>query len=210
MFEDDRLQPVENLREWLDASPAEFVGLAVLLTGGALLAGMLWWTGTPRPIDATPGLVPIVSEEQVTAEIVVHVTGAVRVAGIVRLPEGARIVDAIAASGGTRPDAVLDGLNLARPLSDGEQVFVPTAAETEAPGSTDGASAGAWRPDGKLDLNRATAADLEELPGIGPVIAERIVAWREQNGPFASVGQLREVSGIGERTLQRLADHVTV
>lgn len=210
MFEDDRLRPVENLREWFDATPAEFVGLAVLLTGGALLAGILWWAGTPRPIDAAQGVVPIVSQDEATAEIVVHVTGAVRIAGIVRLPEGARIVDAIAASGGTRPDAVLDGLNLARALSDGEQVFVPTASEVEAAGSANGTSAGAWRPDGKLDLNQATAADLEELPGVGPVLAERIVAWREQNGPFASVGQLREVSGIGERTLQRLADHVTV
>jgi competence protein ComEA len=198
------------IADWLDASPAELVGLAVLLAGAAVLTGIIWWTGAPRHGDALPVMTPVVSDEP-DRHIVVHVAGAVHAPRVVHLPEGSRVVDALAAAGGLRVDAATDGLNLARVLADGEQVYVPTVGEADAVAPGAGGSGGsAWRPDGRLDLNRATAADLEQLPGIGPVLAARIIDWREQNGPFTSVGQLREVSGIGERTLQRLAELVTV
>ncbi|MDQ4129519.1 MAG: ComEA family DNA-binding protein, partial [Actinomycetota bacterium] len=131
----------------------------------------------------------------------------------VRVPKGARVADALEAAGGAVPDAALDALNLARPLADGDQVLVPLPGAT--PPTVPAAAAttagnGARRPDGRLDLNRASADELEELPGIGEVLAARIVSWREEHGPFTSVGQLRDVPGIGERTFQNLADLLSV
>jgi competence protein ComEA len=159
------------------------------------------------------------------APVIVHVGGAVARPGVFRLAAGARVADAVRAAGGARPGAAEDALNLARPLVDGERVLVPTEEEA-ANGSAhldpdagafdggapdgDGPSGGPLGADGKLDLNRATAGDLDELPGIGPVLAQRILDWREANGPFTAVTQLREVSGIGERRYEQLEDLVAV
>jgi len=149
----------------------------------------------------------------VAGPLVVHVAGAVVSPGVIELRTGDRVADALEAAGGPLPDASLASLNLARPLVDGEQVLVPTTGQDAPDGAASGAGSevpSATLPDGRLDLNSATAADLEELPGVGPVLAGRIVAHRDQHGPFAETSQLRDVSGIGEAKWAALRDLVGV
>jgi competence protein ComEA len=138
------------------------------------------------------------------AVVVVDVVGKVRHPGLVRLPPGARVADAIAAAGGALPRTDLTGLNLARVVVDGEQIAVGV------PGAVDPAPSGSAHPAGPVNLNQATLEQLEALPGVGPVLGQRILDWRSQHGRFASVEQLREVSGIGPATFARLRDLVTV
>ncbi|OUO91521.1 competence protein ComEA [Gordonibacter sp. An230] len=147
--------------------------------------------------------------------VVVHVGGAVAEPGVRELAEGSRVQDAVEASGGFAEGAASDALNLARVLADGEQVVVPTLEEvagsqdggsstTEA-GSSPGAASG-----GKVNINRASVAELDELPGVGPSTAEKIVADREANGPFSTIEDLKRVSGIGDKKYEDLADLVCV
>ncbi|MHB1489120.1 ComE operon protein 1 [mine drainage metagenome] len=140
------------------------------------------------------------------AGVVVHVVGQVASPGVVRLPVGSRVTDAIDAAGGATADADLSVVNLARVLVDGEQVLVPRPGESPVvPGQ------GAVRAaDAPLDLNAATLADLDALPGIGPVLAQRILDWRTAHGRFTDVEELAEVSGIGPSVLSRLRDQVRV
>jgi competence protein ComEA len=135
--------------------------------------------------------------------ITVHVAGLVSRPGLVELPEGSRVADAVAAAGGLLPGARAEAINLAAALSDGQQIVVP-----EADGDRPATSAGT--PDGKVHLNQATASELDSLPGVGPVIAERIVSYREENGPFETIEDLLDVPGIGEAKLADLRDHVQV
>ncbi|MFI2101937.1 ComEA family DNA-binding protein [Isoptericola sp. NPDC019693] len=150
--------------------------------------------------------------------VVVHVVGEVREPGLVTVPSGARVADAVAAAGGTTRRADAAALNLARAVVDGEQIRVPRPGEPVP--ATGGGSAGALEggaegteeasPGGAVNLNAAPAAELEELPGIGPALAERIIAWRDENGPFTSVDELDEVSGIGPSVLGQVRDMVTL
>lgn len=220
-------------RSWVDVSAfrgrvaltaGQVAALAVLVAVG--LAITAWWVirddaGAPvaEPMGgaalATPaGGVPSASapmssgSASPSTELVVDVTGKVRRPGIVVLEPGARVVDALKAAGGVRRGVDLSGLNQARPLVDGEQIAVgvpapPGVAATSPPSS--GAPAGEL-----VNLNTATGTELEELPGVGPVTAEAIIAWRDTNGGFQSVDQLLEVDGIGEKTLADLAPHVTL
>lgn len=193
--------------------------LALLGIGAAVLGSVLAPSGGAVVIE-TPASVDDVVDDGFTdagpvppaSVLVVHVVGAVREPGIVELPLGSRVVDAIAGAGGPRDDAGLTGLNLARELVDGEQVLVPTIEEaaTQAvapPPSVGGSGLGG---SGLVNLNTADAAMLDSLPGIGPAIAARILAWRDDNGPFRSVDELLAVSGIGEKTLDGFRDLVTV
>jgi len=137
--------------------------------------------------------------------VVVQVVGQVRHPGLVTVPLGSRVADAIAAAGGLARGGSSGGLNLARLLVDGEQVVVsPDAVPAPAPAGTDGGATAV------VDLNAATVSDLDTLPGVGPVMAGRILDWRSAHGRFTSVDQLREVSGIGARTFERLKPHVRV
>jgi competence protein ComEA len=149
--------------------------------------------------------------------LLVHVDGQVRVPGVVSVEPGARVLDAVAAAGGLTGDADTSRLNLARPLTDGERLWVPRPGE-EIPDVADGASGGgktgpaglvaaAARP---VNINTAGQAELEELPGVGPVTAGAIVQWRTEHGRFSSPDELLEVSGIGEATLEKLRPHVTL
>lgn len=160
------------------------------------------------------------------AVVVVHVAGAVAVPGVVELPTGARVADALEAAGGAGSTADLGAVNLARLLVDGEQVYVPEVGERPVgagpaggagggagagPGGASGTDPGAeGAPSAPVNLNTASAAELDSLPGVGPAIAERILQWRELNGWFTSVDDLDEVSGIGPATLERLRPLVTV
>lgn len=161
-------------------------------------------TGTAEESDATP-----------VGEVVVDVAGKVRRPGIVVLPAGSRVHDAIEAAGGARRGVDLQSLNLARVLVDGEQVVVGApqgpvtgAGPAPSPGVPPGGTA--TTPGGLVNLNSASVAELETLPGVGPVTAEAIVEWRTRHGGFSAVEDLLEVHGIGEVTLEQLAPLVTV
>ncbi|WP_156222874.1 helix-hairpin-helix domain-containing protein [Pseudactinotalea suaedae] len=143
--------------------------------------------------------------------LVVHVAGAVLEPGLVQMPAGARVAEAIEVAGGPAEGADLDALNLAAPVVDGQQVYVPREGENIPPTTSGGTGAGGSQPGGGLvNINTADAVALEALPGIGPALAERIIAWRAENGPFPSVDALTNVSGIGPAILARLQDKVTV
>jgi competence protein ComEA len=278
--------PVERAAAWLQATPAELLGVAVLLLG-ALAASLLLWSGAAarpshrpaseaaghvggasqpehvgQPVttdavgdgepggDGAPGGVGGPGEDAgpgglggsggvgrsggvgTTAEppapaagvglLTVHVSGAVVQPGLVTVPAGARVGDAVAAAGGFTGRAEPAAVNLARQLTDGEQVHVPVEGEGRMPGSAagspaaeldpDGASAGtaAIDADGRVDLNRASEQELQTLPGVGPARAAAIIEHRESHGPFSAPGDLRAVPGIGEKTFQTLADRVVV
>jgi competence protein ComEA len=139
--------------------------------------------------------------------VVVQVDGAVMRPGVFPLPAGARIADALAAAGGAGPDADLSAVNLARPLRDGERVSVPLRSSAEAPS---GGVQGLPGNGAVLDLNAATAADLEALPGVGPVLARRVVDHRTQHGPFRRLDELLQVKGVGPRLLERLRPRIVI
>ena len=141
-----------------------------------------------------------------TDGLVVHVVGEVRHPGIVRLAPGARVVDAVAAAGGAGPRADLSAVNLARPVVDGEQIRVPRPGEVVA--QSGAGTPGA--PGTLVPLNTAGLAALDALPGVGPVLAQRIIDWRTEHGRFTSVDELSEVSGIGEKLLAQLRPKVTL
>jgi competence protein ComEA len=150
-------------------------------------------------------------------EVVVHVAGAVASPGVRRLPPGSRVTDALDAAGGALPDADLPRINLAAPLVDGQQVYVPkpgeelpVAAGAALPGGAGAAGTGGPVPGVPVDLNTATAEQLDTLPGVGPATAAAIIAHRDQHGPFTSVDQLLDVRGIGEAKLEQLRDLVSV
>ena len=212
---------LERLEERIGLPRADLLGLAIALVGCvvatvvALRVPLLAHVGGGEAVPAAAGAVAASpgpsGAAPVAGPLVVHVAGAVRTPGIVQLQAGDRVADALDAAGGPTADASLASLNLARPLVDGEQVLVPTTEEAAATASGGGdAATDAVLPDGRLDLNSATAADLEELPGVGPVLAGRIIAHRDEQGPFADAAQLREVSGIGEATWASLRDLVGV
>ena len=148
--------------------------------------------------------------------LLVHVLGAVAAPGLYRLDSGARVVDAVAAAGGFTAEAERSSVNLARPEVDGEQLRVLAVGEQAPPdaGGADaggaGGSAGSGGAQAPIDLNRADAAQLDELPRIGPATAARIIAYRDENGPFTAVDDLLEVPGIGAKTLDGLRDLVRV
>ena len=154
----------------------------------------------PSVVVASQAEAELVAEaENVSAPteltVVVHVVGAVESPGVIELPENSRIIDALAKAGGAREDAILSGINLARVLFDGEQIVVPSQADEPATVSI-------TVPQGLVSLSRGTSAELETLPRVGPATAARIIAWREENGPFTSVDDVLAVSGIGPATLE--------
>jgi competence protein ComEA len=149
------------------------------------------------------------SASPAAAKVVVDVTGRVRHPGIAVLRQGARVIDALHAAGGARPGVDLSGLNLARVLTDGEQVVVGAAASGVPGPAASGAPSGA--PVAALvNINTADETTLESLPEIGPVTAQAIITWRTQNGAFGSVDQLLDVDGIGDATLSKLTPYVTI
>nr|WP_245574139.1 helix-hairpin-helix domain-containing protein [Amycolatopsis nigrescens] len=191
---------------------AVLAGVVVLVTTTILLLG-----GSPAPERPPP--LPVARADTAPAAavdkapagpLVVSVVGKVSSPGLVTVPAGARVADAVRAAGGATPGTDLTTLNLARRVADGEQVAVGVPAPPDAlPGGAAQSGAGAG-PAGKIDLNTATVAQLDTLPGIGAVTAQRIVDWRAQHGGFASVEQLRDVDGIGETRFSKLREQVRV
>jgi competence protein ComEA len=187
-----------STRRFLLADRASLRAVLLICVLAAVVVGWMWWQGRPRPVVQAPQVIAegsVLSSGQPTSDVVVvHVTGAVKAPGLVRLPIGSRIDDAISAAGGARNPKALASVNLARVLVDGEQIVVGAQ-----PGQLtgDGGNAG-------INLNLASARELEELPGVGPVLAQRIVDWRTVNGSFRSVDELGEVSGIGDSLLSQI------
>ena len=138
--------------------------------------------------------------------LVVYVTGAVAAPDVYRLPQGARVTDAVAAAGGLRDDAAHERVNLAEPLNDAQHVHIPAISEAPPGADTQPMAGGA----SLLDLNQASAADLEELPGSGATLAGRIIARRSEQGPYTAVEQLNEVTGVGAKLYEQLAPLVSI
>ncbi|MFB9720208.1 ComEA family DNA-binding protein [Planobispora longispora] len=190
------------------------VALAAVVTGCVYA----WWSrpepeplAPPRPISG-PALTDTASvtsrpRPSAMAEITVHVTGKVRRPGVITLPGGSRVTDAVQAAGGIRKGVLPGPLNLARRLIDGEQIVVGAPGRGGAPITPADPAAPA---EVVLDLNTATAEQLDQLPGVGEVLARRITEYRDGNGGFRSVEQLREVSGIGDRKYAEIKDKVRV
>ncbi|WP_434589377.1 helix-hairpin-helix domain-containing protein [Streptomyces sp. A5-4] len=206
--------------------PRSLAALAVVLVVAAIFAAQHFWAGRPdqvRPPERVregqaavkPGPAPGPPPPAPTgpsgpagpgARIVVDVSGKVRQPGVRRLPAGSRVADALRASGGVKDGANTAGLNRARLLIDGEQVVVGAPAPPSAPavpGTVGGPAVGGAIAAGPITLSTATVEQLETLPGVGPVLAQHIVDYRTQHGGFRSIGELREVNGIGDR---RFAD----
>jgi competence protein ComEA len=218
-------EPVrERLRERVRSlERRELVGL--VLVGALIIGGAALWyvrslpspvridAGSPLSGPASPATLPSPSAQVSSGPIVVYVSGLVRYPGVYQFHLGDRVVDAIRRAGGARDKADMTSLNLAELLSDGEQIIV--AAKGPAPGLggsvvTGGVENGGVDPGGLVNLNTATLDELETLPGIGPALGQRIIDYREQNGPFQSVDDLLNVSGIGEKRLADLRSKVTV
>ena len=186
-------------------------------TGPAASPGM-----KPAPVPTTGPAAGPGGLSATSGSVVVHVTGAVSRPGVVTLPPGSRVTDAINAVGGASAEADTQQLNLARVLSDGEQIRVPRIGEVlpdPAPQPGGDAASGARTAPGKsgdggasgtVNINTASASELEKLPGIGPALAQRIVEYRDSHGPFASVDSLTDVPGIGKAKLEGLREQATV
>ncbi|MGI9052685.1 MAG: helix-hairpin-helix domain-containing protein [Ilumatobacteraceae bacterium] len=213
--------PLGRLRPWID-----WYGSGRLVAGGITIVVLVlggWWllrsppasTEAGLPLAAAPptivagGVAPSPAPTTTASgPILVHVAGAVAAPGVYELPAEARVGAAIAAAGGPVPQADPGSLNLAAALADGERVYVPVVGEAvPPPAAPSGASP---TPSAPLDLNRATAEELDVLPGVGPSTATAIVDHRAQNGPFASVEDLEAVRGIGPAKLDALRDLVRV
>lgn len=153
--------------------------------------------------------------------IIVHITGEVKEPGIIELPSEARIADAIEAAGGVTENADLDEVNLAFVLSDGQKIYIPNKNEKEISGEKVYITAGSGNnvivedkvergKKKKVNINEAKQEDFEQLPGIGPSIAKKIIEYREKNGKFTSIDELQEVKGIGEAKFENIKEYVTI
>ncbi len=171
-------------------SRSQWAGAALLVTV-AVGAGAWFGRSAPEPPPMT------VFRSPGSQSLTIHVSGQVRTPGLVAVPVGSRVADAIVAAGGALPEADLGGLNLAAPLADGQHLVVPSSDSGE-PG------------DQRIRVNTAGSKELEALPGVGPVLATRIVEYRTANGPFALVEDLLAVPGIGEAKLAALRESVLV
>jgi competence protein ComEA len=192
------------------------IAVALLLVGarairaegsGGMAAGFGSGSDAPQAFGSNAGTSPSSLEGEgfslesgAGSDLVVHVTGAVVSPGVYRLPAGARVTDAVQRAGGTSAGALPEAINLAAKLADGQQVVVPK----RGPGGVALAPAGTAAEDGPISLGTATASQLEEIDGIGPVTAAKILEYRDQQGGLASVDQLDRVSGIGPATMESL------
>lgn len=179
------------------------LGLVVVVVLGVRYLGR----GDDTPPASAPAI-KVGGEDGGSSRVIVHVAGAVRAPGVYRLPARSRVVDAVRRAGGARRRADLSALNLAAKLEDGRQVVVPLRPRAGA--AVAGAGGTATTPAGPIDINTATAEQLDELDGIGPGMAGSILEYREEHGGFGSIEELGQVPGIGEKRLAALREKVRV
>ena len=226
---------VDRVRDWRTDARFGVIVLVVI----AVVAGVVWYrigvggasagepATTPRAVTTTAAVAaatPVGGDPTTpttapgaSTKIAVHVAGAVMHPGVVELRAGARVIDAVEAVGGALTDGDLDRLNLAAKVADGQRIYVakvgqadPGVAGDATGGGVDAGSGGGAVPGAKVNLNTASQAQLEELPGIGPTYALSIIAERQRRGGFKSVNDLRSVRGIGDKRFAELAPLVTV
>lgn len=199
---------------WDPGRPGALLLSLVAALAAVVAAAGVWWE---RPVPESAPALPLVTAAAAKVssappspahEVVVSVLGRVARPGLIRLPEGTRVADALAAAGGSLPGTDLMGLNIARRLSDGEQLLVGVAPPPGQPASSPASATPGVAT--AIDLNTATLEQLDGLPGVGRVTAQRILEWRVAHGRFTSVDQLREVSGIGQARLTQLKPLVRV
>jgi competence protein ComEA len=190
---------------------ASLVLVVLVLAGNRLAQGGTASASEPNPVapleQVSAGVIETAPSR--SGSLVVHVVGAVRRPGLLRLREGARVADAVARAGGVTRRADLAAVNLAAPLVDGVQILVPARASTAAAGVPAPASEAATGLGRKPSLAAATAEELDALPGVGPVTAQKILDYRTAHGPFRSVEDLDAVPGIGPARIEQLRDLVT-
>lgn len=186
------------------------IALGILL--GLLGAGVILLASQPPRGTAITLLPP-----PTTAPLLIHVSGAVNLPGVYALPLGARVMDALEQAGGFRTDANQEALNLAAPLQDGERLTIPvkptpqpTASAASPNESSSSPAVEPPAPTGLIDINNATQEELESLPGIGPVTAQKIIAYRQEHGPFFSIEAIQKVSGIGPVTFEKIKPLITI
>lgn len=184
------------------------VGVCVALALLALVGQRLAQAGAARESEAVAAELEPVASTPARPELVVHIVGEVRRPGLYRLRDGARIADAVRRAGGAKHDADLAAVNLAAPLVDGIQILVPSRAVPGAAGTGVDPN-GEGTVGGTVSLSSATVEELDELPGVGPITAQKIVDYRAEHGPFASVDDLDAVPGIGPTRIEQLRDLVT-
>ncbi len=194
------------------ASRLPYLLMLLLMVG--ILALTVFFLRRPEPVPlAVVTLAP--SATPTVAVLLVDVRGAVARPGVYSLPAGSRVLDALSLAGEPLPDGDTRRLNLARKLNDGEQIYVPSIAETtltpaSGPAKSERQPTPTKTPFGKINLNTATVDELDLLPGIGPAIGQRIVDYRTENGPFTSIEELKKVRGIGDVIFAGLQNLVTV
>lgn len=195
-----------------------FVSALLVISAGVVLAIFLLWSGGAKEIPSAsaessePGIEIVDSNQSINQPggvnkiLIIDVAGKVKNPDVYELPQGSRVIDAIKAAGGVGKGADSSGVNMARLLEDGEQIYIESSSSPTHSGSL--ASRGTRG--GKVNLNRANLSELDGLPGVGPVLAARIVEWRSKNGNFKSVDELRRVSGIGDAKFNELKEVVVV
>ena len=216
-FEDYAFNTVEDEeKKKSKIKPTYLIGAAVLLLIAIVYVGMNF-----LPSSASNGF-QVESNETKTetasenSSIFVHVAGEVKSPGMVEIASGERVATAIEKAGGATENAVLDSINLAKKCEDGEQIVVPSkvSSESSASGGSDTSSSTGGSStstnNGKVNINTADATGLQQISGIGPSKAQKIIAYREQNGKFKSIEDLTNVSGIGEKTLASIRDQICV
>ena len=203
----------------LPSGPAR---LGAFLLISTVIVGVMWssYSSTQAPAfeveaDASSSLSgdAVGEEEKSARQVVVYVSGAVRSPGVYELGEGSRVNDAIAAAGGLAEDAQPSQINLARVVSDGEQIAIPSQAEVDAASqgaAQSGQTAGGAASSGLVNINLADAAALQTLSGVGPSTAQAIIADREQNGSVSSIDDLMRVDGIGEKKFAKIKDAICI